>query len=114
MNEKPMTENQRDIGNKIYSFLRNCHRNVSKEEICAHLGWPYNSTTDRKVRDTINLIKKKRPIVATPDQKGYFACLTKADLDRCLHQWNYIDSIIQDLEETKKPLISFYNHFADK
>lgn len=112
--EKPITENQKEIANKIYAFLKDCHRNVTKEEICTHLGWTYNSTSDRKIRDTINLIKKKRPIVATPDQKGYFACLNKNDLERCIHQWNYIDGIIKDLEETKKPLISFYDHFTDK
>lgn len=112
--EKPITENQKEIANKIYAFLKDCHRNVTKEEICTHLGWTYNSTSDRKIRDTINLIKKKRPIVATPDQKGYFTCLNKNDLERCIHQWNYIDGIIKDLEETKKPLISFYNHFTDK
>ena len=112
MNEKPITENQKEIANKIYAFLRECHRNVTKEEICAHLGWEYNSSNDRKVRDTINLIKKRRPIVATPDQKGYFACVNKNDLERCVHQWNYIDGIIKDLEETKKPLIAFYDHYT--
>lgn len=110
--EKPITQNQREIANKIYLFLRECHRNVTKEEICAHLGWEYNSTNDRKVRDTINLIKKKRPIVATPDQKGYFACVNKNDLERCVHRWKYIDGIIEDLEETKKPLIAFYDHYT--
>ncbi len=109
--EKPITDNQREIGNKIYSFLRSAHRNVTKEEICAYLGWEYTSSTDRKVRDTINLIKKRRPIVATPDQKGYFLCLTRDDIERCEHQCKYVDSIIEDLEQTKRPLISFLCQF---
>lgn len=112
--EKPITDNQREIGNKIYSFLKQARRNVTKEELCAHLGWEYNSSTDRKVRDTLNLLKKRRPIVATPDQKGYFLCLDKNDIERCKHQWKYIDSIIADLEATKRPLISFCDHFNDK
>lgn len=110
--EKPVTEKQKEVANQIYIFLKNTRRNVTKEEICANLGWDYNTTTDRKIRDTINVLKKKRPIVATPDQKGYFLCLTKDDLDKCTHQWRYIDGIIEDLEETKQPLISFYNHFT--
>lgn len=109
--EKPITDNQRETGNKIYLFLKSAHRNVTKEEICAYLGWDYTSSTDRKVRDTINLIKKRKPIVATPDQKGYFLCLSKDDIERCEHQWRYIDSIIQDLEQTKRPLISFLRKF---
>lgn len=112
--EKPITENQKEIGNKIYVFLVKAHRNVTKKEICAHLGWQYNSTSDRKIRDTINLIKKRRPIVATPDQKGYFAPTCKDDVERCIHQWKYIDGIIADLEATKKPLISFCSRYNDK
>lgn len=112
--EKPPTDNQREIGNKIYGFMKATRRNVTKEEICAFLGWEYNTSTDRKVRDTINLIKKRRPIVATPDQKGYYLCLTKDDIEKCEHQWKYIDSIISDLEMTKQPLISFLNQFTDK
>ena len=112
--EKPLTEKQKEIANKIYTFMKATRRNVTKEEICAYLGWEYNSSNDRKVRDTINRLKKRRPIVATPDQKGYYLCLTKDDIERCRHQWLYIDSIIQDLELTKKPLIAFYDAYNDK
>ena len=59
-NEKPMTEKQKEIANAIYKFLYNEHRFVTKEEICLMLGWEYNLTNDRKVRDSINAIKKKR------------------------------------------------------
>lgn len=107
-NEKPTTEKQKDIANEIYRILLLARKFMSKEDICAKLGWEYNTTNDRKVRDTINLIKKRKPIVATPDRKGYFAPILRGDLDEIVHQWQYVDKIIADLEETKKPLIKFY------
>lgn len=111
MNEKPVTDNQKEISNKIYTYLYKQHRFCTKQEICEFLGWEYNTSNDRKVRDTINLIKKRRPIVATPDRVGYFAPIDKADLEEVVHQWKYIDKIIADLEETKKPLIKFYEKY---
>lgn len=114
MNEKPVTENQKELANKIYSYLYKQHRFCTKEEICNSVGIEYNSSNDRKIRDTINLIKKRRPIVATPDRVGYFAPINKQDMEEVIHQWNYIDKIITDLEETKKPLIKFYEKFGGK
>lgn len=111
--EKPITENQKQLANKIYKYLYHEHRFVTKEEICIMLGWEYTSSNDRKIRDTINVIKKRKPIVATPDRKGYFAPIQKEDLEEIIHQWKYIDSIIEDLEETKKPLIDFYEKFGN-
>lgn len=111
--EKPLTENQKELASKIYKYLHHQHRFITKEEICEMLGWEYNSSNDRKIRDTINVIKKRKPIVATPDRKGYFAPIQKEDLEEVIHQWKYIDSIIEDLQETKKPLILFYEMFGD-
>lgn len=112
--EKPITEKQKLIGNAIYKYLYEQHRFVDKEEICKMLGWEYNSSNDRKVRDTINLIKKRKAIVATPDRKGYFAPKDENDIEEIDHQWKYIDSIIQDLEETKKPLIAFREKYGKR
>lgn len=111
--EKPITENQKELANKIYKYLHHQHRFITKEEIYNMLGWEYNSSNDRKIRDTINIIKKRKPIVATPDRKGYFAATNKSDLEEVIHQWKYIDSIIEDLKETKKPLIEFYEKFGN-
>lgn len=110
--EKPITENQKQLANSIYKFLYHQRRFVTKQELCAELGWEYNSTNDRKIRDTINIIKKRKPIVATPDRKGYFAPICAVDLEEVKHQWKYIDSIIADLMETKKPLIEFCEKFG--
>lgn len=106
--EKPITEKQQELATLIYKFLHKEHRFVTKEEICEMLGWEYNLTNDRKVRDTINIIKKIKPIVATPDRKGYFAPkFFDIDEEEVDHQLNYIDSIIDDLLATKQPLLDF-------
>lgn len=83
--EKPITENQKQIANIIYKFLYHQRRFVTKQELCAELGWEYNSTNDRKIRDTINIIKKRKPIVATPDRKGYFAPICAVDFVTFFH-----------------------------
>ena len=50
--------------------------------------------------------------MATPDRVGYFAPINKQDMEEVIHQWKYIDKIIADLEETKQPLIKFYEKFG--
>lgn len=109
--EKPVTENQKELANKIYTYLYREHRYCTKQEICEHLGVEYNSNWDRKIRDTINVVKKRRAIVATPDRVGYFAPIGKEDLEEVQRQWKYIDKVQTDLEETKQPLIKFYEKF---
>lgn len=107
-NEKPITEKQKQLANKIYTILVKAKDYVTKEQICAKLGWEYNLTNDRKVRDTINIIKHHKPIVATPDKKGYLAPIYAYQIEEVLHQWRYIDKLQAEHEETKKPLIKFY------
>lgn len=103
--EKPMTENQRQNGNKLYRFLMN-NETVTKEEMLDFLGW--DKSKDRQLRDLLSLIGKKLPLIATSDQKGYKIAKTKKDLEEVAHQWREFDSRIAQLEERKKPLIEFY------
>ena len=110
--EKPMTENQKEVANKIYAYLLSEHRYISKEELCAMLGWEYNLTNDRKVRDSVNSIKKVRVIVATPDRKGYFAPKCKEDMKEIIHLWRYLDKLEKEIQETRKPVIKFVEKFG--
>lgn len=103
--EKPMTENQRQNGNKLYRFLMN-NETVTKEEMLDFLGW--DKSKDRQLRDLLSLIGKKMPLIATSDQRGYKIAKTKKDLEEVAHQWREFDSRIAQLEERKKPLIEFY------
>ena len=103
--KKPMTENQRQNGNAIYRLLM-AYDVVTKEEMLAELGW--DNRKDRQLRDLLSMIGKKRPLIATSDQKGYKIAKTKADLEEVCHQWKELDSRIANLKERVTPLIKFY------
>ena len=107
--EKPMTENQRQNANILYRLLM-VYDVVTKEELLAELGWDIRK--DRQLRDLLSMIGKKRPLIATSDQKGYKIAKTKADLEEVIHQWKELDSRIEQLEERKKPLIAFYEKWG--
>lgn len=103
--EKPMTENQKENGNKLYRFMM-ASNYVTKEQMFAHLGW--DKSKDRQLRDLISLIAKKVPVISTSDKKGYKIAKTVYDIEEVIHSWKEIDSRIAELEERKKPLIEFY------
>lgn len=107
--EKPMTENQRQNANTLYRLLM-AYDVVTKEEMLAELGW--DSRKDRQLRDLLSMIAKKRPLIATSDQKGYKIAKSKSDLEEVIHQWKELDSRIEKLEERKKPLIDFYDKWG--
>ena len=109
--EKPMTENQKKNGNILYKLLM-AYNVVTKEEMLAELGW--DSRKDRQLRDLLSLIGKKRPLIATSDQKGYKIAKTKEDLEEVIHQWKELDSRIEQLNERRKPLIDFYEKWSNK
>jgi DNA-binding winged helix-turn-helix (wHTH) protein len=107
--KKPMTENEKKNGNLLYKYLMQ-NDIVSKEQMLAVLGW--DSKKDRQLRDLLSMIGKKRPLIATSDQRGYKIAKTKADLEEVIHQWKELDSRIEQLEERKKPLIDFYEKWG--
>jgi hypothetical protein len=59
------------------------------------------------------MIGKKRPLISTSDSKGYKIAKTKADLEEVCHQWKELDSRILQLQERRKPLIEFYEKYAN-
>ena len=106
--EKPLTENQRYYCNTLYKYLM-AHDIVTKEEMLDHLGW--DSKKDRQLRDTLSIIGKKFPLIATSDQKGYKLAKTKNDIEDVIHQWKETDSRIEQLEARREPLIRFYEKY---
>lgn len=102
--QKPMTENQKIYGNKLYKFLM---RNdfVTKEQMLEHLGW--DSKKDRQLRDLISLIAKKMPVISTSDYKGYKIAKTEEDLELVIHTWAELSSRIEELDKRIEPLIRF-------
>ena len=109
--EKPMTENQRQNANELYRFLM-VSDVVTKEELCAELGW--TQIKDRQLRELLSMIAKKKPLIATSNQRGYKIAKTKDDLEEVIHEWKELDSRIKKLEERKKPLIEFYEKWGGK
>lgn len=103
--EKPMTENQKINGNKLYKFMKN-NDVVTKEQMLDCLGW--DKTKDRQLRDLISCIAKRVPVISTSDSKGYKIAQTKQDLKDVVHQWKELDSRIEELQKRREPLIKFY------
>ena len=106
--EKPMTENQKFYGNKLYKFMM-VNDVLTKEQMLEYLGW--DKSKDRQLRDLISAIAKKVPVISTSDSKGYKIAKTKADLEEVCHQWKEFDKRISELELRKQPLIKFYEKF---
>ena len=106
--EKPMTENEKINGNKLYKYMMT-HDVLTKEQMLEFLGW--DSKKDRQLRSLINLIAKKVPVISTSDSKGYKIAKTKEDLEHVEHQWREFDTRISEMEARKKPLIQFYEKF---
>lgn len=102
--EKPMSENQKENGNKLYRFMK-YNDFVTKEQMLAHLGW--DKTKDRQLRDLISMIAKKVPVISTSDSKGYKIAKSPADLEEVEHQLKEFDSRIQEIEKRKEPLWKF-------
>ena len=80
--EKPMSENQKENGNKLYRFMK-YNDFVTKEQMLAHLGW--DKTKDRQLRNLISEIAKKVPVVSTSDSRGYKLIQSAEDLELVEH-----------------------------
>ena len=103
--KKPMTENEKKNGNLLYKYLMQ-NDVVSKEQMLNVLGW--DSKKDRQLRDLLSMIGKKKPLIATSDQKGYKIAKTTDDLEEVRHQYNELMSRIENLRERVIPLSEFY------
>lgn len=105
---KPMSQKEKDMGNKLYVFLKQQTAPVSKQVLCELLGMEYNPSSDRRLRLIIAELAKIKPIISTSDKRGYKLAQSPNDFDEVAHQWAELDSRIKELEARKKPLIEFY------
>ena len=106
--EKPMTENEKANGNKLYKYMMT-HDVLTKEQMLAYLGW--DSKKDRQLRNLISFIAKKVPVISTSDSRGYKIAKTKEDLEEVEHTWAEMSSRIEELQARVAPLIKFYEKF---
>lgn len=102
--KKPMSEKERENGNKLYLFLM-AHDVVTKDEMLEHLGW--DSKKDRQLRNLLSQIGKKRPLIATSDQRGYKIAKTQKDLEEVEHTLAEMSSRVEEIQKRMQPLYSF-------
>ena len=107
--EKPMTENQKYYGNKLYKFMM-LNDIVTKEQMLAHLGW--DKSKDRQLRDLLSNIAKKMPVISTSDNRGYKIAKTKEDLEEVEHTWAELSSRIEELQKRIRPLLDFRERYG--
>lgn len=106
--EKPMSENQKENGNKLYRFMK-YNDFVTKEQMLDHLGW--DKTRDRQLRELISMIAKKVPVISTSDNKGYKIAKDYKDLEMVEHAWAELSSRIEELNKRIEPLMQFRDKF---
>lgn len=106
--EKPMTENEKVNGNKLYKYMM-VNDVLTKEQMLAFLGW--DSKKERQLRMLIAYIAKKVPVISTSDSKGYKIAKTKEDLEEVRHTWAEMSSRVEEIEARMNPLIQFYEKF---
>ncbi len=102
--EKPVTEGMKDKVNRMYLVLRRGGY-FTKEQLAEEL----NIKSERSVRDVMSTLSKKKPIIATSDNRGYKLAMTTDDLEEVVHSWQEIDSRIDELDARRKQLIAFYD-----
>lgn len=102
--EKPMSENQKENGNKLYRFMKN-NDFVTKKQMLEHLGW--DESKDRQLRDLISAIAKKVPVISTSDNRGYKIAKSEKDLPLVEHCWAELSSRIEELNKRIVPLLQF-------
>ncbi len=112
--EKPQITAIQERANIIYRYLRAKQDYCTKKELCFVLGWEYNTSNERRIRDILSLLSHKKPIIATSDNnKGYKLAQTQQDIEEVEHTWKELDKRIEEIENRKKPLISFRDSFKN-
>lgn len=102
--EKPMTENKKEQGNKLYKFMMT-HDIVTKEQMLAYLGW--GKEKDRQLRDLISMIAQKVPVVALSSNRGYKIARTVDDLEAVENTWAELSSRVEEIQKRIEPLVKF-------
>lgn len=110
--KKPeLSKQDKERANEVYKQLQ-LNNILTKEQICGYLGWKYNSSNDRRVRELLAIIGKLQPLISTSDSKGYRLAKNEKDFRDAEHQWAEIDSRIAELEARRKPLIKFCEKYG--
>lgn len=106
MNTKPeLTESEKRLGNSIARLLK--ERTYTKEELIKIFG-----ISERKIRDIVSEIAKRRPIISISSGKGYkWASNSVDDYKAALRQWRENDSRARQITSRNEPLINHLQQF---
>ena len=106
MNKKPeLTAREKQLGNSIARLLK--ERTYTKEELIKIFG-----ISERKIRDIVSEIAKRRPIISISSGKGYkWASNSVDDYKAALRQWRENDSRARQITSRNEPLINHLQQF---
>lgn len=97
--QKPKLTKKQELANMVYVALVNACEPLSKAEICREIGLTYDANNERRVRDIISILAKRKPVIATSDSRGYSLAKSEEDVERAIHLWKELDSRQKELEE---------------
>ena len=106
MNKKPeLTAREKQLGNSIARLIR--ERTYTKQELSKMFG-----ISERKIRDLISEIAKRRPVISISSGKGYkWASNSLDDCKAVLRQWRENDSRARQITSRNEPLIKHLEQF---
>ena len=105
---KPVVKSFEEKKKVVLEYLKT-NNFATKHQLCLLFGWVLNSNRDRQIRDIVSSLSQEHPIIShSHTNKGYRLASTLEDLDEVQHSWKWIDSMIEELEKRKQPLIKFH------
>ena len=107
---KPELREAEKRANELFHLLRS-RSTMTKEEMCAALGWEYNTNNDRRIREVIALLATQKPVISLSDRKGYKLATTREDAQ---HAINEIKSRIAELSKRLPPLEKYCEQFEQQ
>lgn len=106
--KKPvLNEADKNRANDIYKYLIAVNRACTKEELCAAIGWQYNKSNERRIRELVSSLAKVEPIISTSDTTGYRLARTSLDREDVVHQLNELKKRSAEIEARYAPLVNF-------
>jgi hypothetical protein len=109
---KPIVRNFEEKKKVVLEFLKK-NNFATKPQLCECIGLKYNANNDRRIRDVVSSLSQEYPIVShSHTNKGYRLATSLEDLEEVQHSWKWIDSMIEELEKRKQPLIKFHVQFT--
>lgn len=103
-----LTNLEKKRANELWAYMKD-RGYCTKEELCRVLGWEYNNSNDRRLRELLAILASKLPVVSTSDSKGYLLAKNKEDGEAVLHALAELSKRIAEIYKRMPPLTDFLN-----